>query len=50
MVGLARDNTISMSTAYAYRDKGTAVLAARRPSLHGALLAARGRRLPAFRS
>ena len=41
MAGLARDNTISVSTAYAYRDEGIAVLAARRPSLHGALLAAK---------
>ena len=41
MAGLARDNTISVSTAYAYRDEGIAVLAAQRPSLHGALLAAK---------
>ena len=41
MAGLARDNTISISTAYAYRDEGIAALAARRPSLHGALLAAK---------
>lgn len=41
MSALARDNTISSSTAYAYRDEGIAVLAARRPSLHGALLAAK---------
>jgi len=41
MSALARDNAISPSTAYDYRDEGIAVLAARRPSLHGALLAAR---------
>jgi hypothetical protein len=41
MSGLARDNGISSSTAYAYRDEGIAVLAALAPSLHGALLAAR---------
>ena len=41
MSGLARDNGISSSTAYAYRDEGVAVLAALRPSLHGALLAAK---------
>src|SRR3954467_4410809 len=41
MSGLARDNRISSSTAYAYRDSGIAVLAALAPSLHGALLAAR---------
>lgn len=41
MSALARDNNISLSTAYAYRDEGIAVLAARRPSLHGALLAAK---------
>jgi len=40
-VPLARDNAISSSTAYEYRDEGIAVLAARRPSLHGALLAAK---------
>ena len=38
---LARDNAIAVSTAYAYRDEGIAVLAARRPSLHGVLLAAK---------
>lgn len=37
----ARDNTISVSTAYDYRDEGIAVPAARRPTLHGALLAAK---------
>ncbi|HSV66011.1 MAG TPA: transposase family protein [Mycobacteriales bacterium] len=37
---LARDSGIWTSTAYAYRDDGVAVLAARQPSLHGALLAA----------
>lgn len=41
MSGLARDNGISSSTAYAYRDEGIAVLAALAPSLHGALLAAK---------
>lgn len=40
MSALARDNAIAVSTAYAYRDGGIAVLAARKPSLHGALLAA----------
>lgn len=41
MSALAMDNAISSSTAYTYRDEGIAVLAARRPSLHGALLAAK---------
>src|SRR3989440_5017345 len=41
MSALARDNGIALSTAYDYRDEGIAVLAARRPSLHGALLAAK---------
>ena len=41
MLSLARDNGISTSTAYDYRDEGIAVLAARKPSLHGALLAAK---------
>ena len=41
VVTLARDNGISTSTAYTYRDEGIAVLAARRPGLHGALLAAK---------
>jgi DDE superfamily endonuclease len=41
MSALARDNAIAVSTAYNYRDEGIAVLAARRPSLHGALLAAK---------
>ena len=41
MSALAIDNAISCSTAYAYRDEGISVLAARRPSLHGALLAAK---------
>jgi hypothetical protein len=41
MVALARDNAISASTAYDYRDEGIAVLAMRRPGLHGALLAAK---------
>ncbi|XVS61334.1 transposase family protein [Actinosynnema sp. CA-299493] len=41
MSALARDNDISVSTVYEYRDEGVAVLAARGPSLHGALLAAR---------
>lgn len=41
MSALARDNAISLSTAYDYRDEGIAVLAARQPSLHGVLLAAK---------
>src|SRR3979490_1253525 len=41
MSALARDNGIAVSTAYDYRDEGIAVLAAHRPSLHGALLAAK---------
>lgn len=41
MPGLARGNDIGLSTADDYRDEGIAVLAARRPSLHGALLAAK---------
>jgi hypothetical protein len=41
MSALARDNAISGSTAYEYRDEGIAVLAVRRPGLHGALLAAK---------
>jgi len=41
MSALARDNGIALTTAYEYRDEGIAVLAARRPSLHGALLAAK---------
>lgn len=41
MSALARDNGIGESTAYDYRDEAIAVLAARRPSLHGALLAAK---------
>lgn len=41
MSALARDNAIAVSTAYAYRDEGIAVLAARRPCVHGALLAAK---------
>ena len=41
MSALARDNAISGSTAYDYRDEGIAVLAVRRPGLHGALLAAK---------
>lgn len=41
MTQLARDNGISLSTAYAYTDEAVAVLAARRPSLHNALLAAK---------
>ena len=38
---LARDNAISKSTGYAYLHEGIDVLAARAPSLHGALLAAK---------
>jgi hypothetical protein len=41
MSTLARDNAISVSTAYTYRDEAITVLAAQRPSLHGALLAAK---------
>jgi hypothetical protein len=41
MSALAADNGISTSTAYDYRAEGIAVLAARRPGLHGALLAAK---------
>lgn len=43
MVTLARDNNISVSTAYDYLAEGIAVLAARSPP-HGALLAAKSRR------
>src|SRR5436190_14786365 len=38
---LARDNAIGKSTAYDYLQEGIDVLAARTPSLHGALLAAK---------
>ena len=38
---LARDNGIGVSTAYGYRDEAITVLAARKPSLRGALLAAK---------
>jgi hypothetical protein len=41
MTALARDHQIGRSTAYAYRDEAITVLAARKPSLHGALLAAK---------
>jgi hypothetical protein len=41
MAQLARDNTISVSTTYTYRDEAITVLADRKPSLHGALLAAK---------
>jgi hypothetical protein len=41
MSALATDNEISRSTAYDYRDEGIAVLAARKPSLRNALLAAK---------
>jgi len=41
MSQLARDNDISVSTVYDYRDEAIAVLADRKPSLHGALLAAK---------
>jgi hypothetical protein len=37
---LARDNGIGISTAYDYRDEAITVLTARKPSLHGVLLAA----------
>jgi hypothetical protein len=38
---LAGDNNIAVWTAYDYRDEAIAVLAARKPSLHAALLAAK---------
>jgi hypothetical protein len=38
---LARDNNIGLSTAYDYRDEAIDVLAAGKPSLQGALLAAK---------
>src|SRR5690349_19573989 len=41
MAALARDHGIGLSTAYAYRDEAITVLADRKPSLHGALLAAK---------
>jgi hypothetical protein len=41
MANLARDDGIGKSTAYDYRDEAIAVLAARKPSLHNALLAAK---------
>ena len=41
MIQLARDNDIGVSTAYDYRDEAITVLAAGKPSLHGALLAAK---------
>ena len=41
MSQLARDNNIAVSTAYDYRDEAIAALAAGKPSLHGALLAAK---------
>ncbi len=41
---LARDNAISISTGYDYLHEGIDVLAARSPSLHGALLAAKNGR------
>jgi DDE superfamily endonuclease len=41
MSQLARDNGIGVSTAYDYRDEAITVLAAGKPSLHGALLAAK---------
>ena len=41
MTQLARDNDIALSTTYAYRDEALEVLAARKPSLRGALLAAK---------
>lgn len=41
MVTLAQNHKISCLVVYAYRDEGIAVLAARQPSLHGALLAAK---------
>jgi len=41
MSQLARDNGIGLSTGYAYRDEALTVLATRKPTLHGALLAAK---------
>lgn len=41
MSALATDNAISLATAYDDRDEDIAVLAARTPGLHGALLAAK---------
>jgi hypothetical protein len=41
MKTLAADNGVSASTAYDYRAEGIAVLTARKPSLHNALLAAK---------
>ncbi len=41
MTQLARDNAIGQSTAYEYLHEGIAVLAARAPELHSALLAAK---------
>ena len=41
MLRRARDSCIGVSTAYAYRDEAIIVLAARKPPLHGALLAAK---------
>src|SRR6266508_4354395 len=41
MAALARDNSIGKSTAYAYLGEAIIALAARRPGLHGALLAAK---------
>lgn len=41
MSALARDNSIGSSTAYSYRDEAIAVLSACKPSLNGALLAAK---------
>jgi DDE superfamily endonuclease len=41
IAALSTDNGISRSTAYDYLHEGIAVLAARKPSLHGALLAAK---------
>jgi hypothetical protein len=40
MIQLARDNAIGKSTGHGYLHVGIGVLAARAPSLHGALLAA----------
>jgi hypothetical protein len=41
ITALARNHQIGRSTAYAYRDEAITVLATRKPSLHGALLAAK---------
>lgn len=46
MSQLARDHGIGRSSAYTYRDVAIRVLAARRPSLHNALIAAKAAGTP----